>query len=144
MQLQIETSKLLSPRFTFGELTVTSRADLLQKNRISGVQYIQNLSLLANYILEPAGSLLNTPFIITSAYRCADLNKIIGGKENSQHLLGQAADIVPQSISLREAFEKLKTSNICYGQLIYEGRWIHISLGAPFRPLEKCLQSFEL
>lgn len=33
------------------------------------------------------------PIIITSGYRCPELNKIVGGKKNSQHLRAQAADL---------------------------------------------------
>lgn len=34
------------------------------------------------------------PFIITSGYRCKKHNKVVGGKINSEHLTGEAADIV--------------------------------------------------
>lgn len=30
---------------------------------------------------------------INSGYRCAELNRMVGGVKNSQHMLGQAADI---------------------------------------------------
>ena len=34
------------------------------------------------------------PITINSAYRCEAHNKSVGGSENSQHILGKAADIV--------------------------------------------------
>lgn len=34
------------------------------------------------------------PFVITSAYRCPDHNKYVGGAERSPHLVGMAADIL--------------------------------------------------
>ena len=35
----------------------------------------------------------SVPFVITSGYRCAKHNKAVGGKPNSAHLTGYAADI---------------------------------------------------
>jgi len=41
---------------------------------------------------------LNKPVIITSAYRCPDYNKQIGGAKNSAHMKGLALDIaIPNS-----------------------------------------------
>ena len=49
--------------------------------------------LLLNLIRNRAG----IPFIITSGYRCPAHNKAVGGKTNSAHLYGKAADILVQS-----------------------------------------------
>ena len=139
------TYKQLSPHFSFEELTITNRKYLLEANRLAALNHIEELALLANYILEPARLALNTPLIITSAYRCAQLNKAVGGAAKSQHLFGQAADFVPQGIALKEAFDILRAAQyVRYGQLIYEGKWIHISLGAPFRPLARCGEVLEI
>lgn len=139
------TYKQLSPHFSFEELTVTNRKYLLEANRLAALNHIEELALLANYILEPARLALNTPLIITSAYRCAQLNKAVGGAAKSQHLFGQAADFVPQGIALKEAFDILRAAQyVRYGQLIYEGKWIHISLGVPFRPLARCGEVLEI
>jgi uncharacterized protein YcbK (DUF882 family) len=139
------TYKQLSPHFSFEELTITNRKYLLEANRLAALNHIEELALLANYILEPARLALNTPLIITSAYRCAQLNKAVGGAAKSQHLFGQAADFVPQGIALKEAFDILRAAqHVRYGQLIYEGKWIHISLGAPFRPRARCGEVLEI
>lgn len=98
------------------------------------------LTALANYILEPLRFLLKTPLKINSGYRCPALNKAVGGSKNSQHLKGEAADFIPLGLDLRQSFEIIKSSPLHYGQLILEPGWIHISLGAPFRELEKCGQ----
>lgn len=135
----------LSPHFSFEELTITTHTNLLEDNRKLAFDYAQNIAVLANYVLEPARTLLKTPLIITSGYRSPALNKLAGSKPSSQHILGQAADFIPKDINLKEAFLMLRSADIlAYGQLIYEREWIHISLGAPFRPLEKCGQAFEI
>lgn len=139
------TYKQLSPHFSFEELTFTNRKNLLEINRLSALNHIDELALLANYILEPARLALNTPLIITSAYRCGQLNNAVGGTEKSQHLFGQAADFLPKNLPLNDAFNILRSAGyIRYGQLIYEGKWIHISLGAPFRPLARCGEVLEI
>jgi len=137
----------LSPHFTFNELTVTSKAKYKIVNRLFAKEYINNLTLLANYVLEPARAILNHPLIITSSYRCPGLNREIGGSATSQHLNGTAADfkISSKDLSLEDAFIKLKESPFLhYGQLILEKSWLHISLGAPFRILNKCYENFKI
>jgi len=73
--------------------------------------------------------------LITSGYRCPELNKKVGGVANSQHIVGEAADIAisDESISdkrLKESFLFIQ-NNCCFDQLILEhknGRsWIHVS-----------------
>ena len=55
---------------------------------------VENLQNLVANVLQPLRTLLRTPFQITSGYRCEDLNRRIGGSDNSQHCVGQAADVV--------------------------------------------------
>lgn len=43
--------------------------------------------------LDKARSLADTPFKIISGYRCREHNKAVGGKPNSAHIQGLAADI---------------------------------------------------
>ena len=137
----------LSPHFTFEELTKTSKAPYKLLNCLLAKQYTENLMILTNYLLEPARAIINTPLIITSGYRCLGLNKEISGSNNSQHLNGTAADFVLDSkyLTLENAFTKLKESPFLhYGQLILEKNWIHLSLGVPFRELNKCCESFKI
>jgi hypothetical protein len=62
-------------------------------------------------VLQPLRTLLRTPFQITSGYRCDELNTRIGGSVNSQHRLGQAADVVlsPQFVNdPNPAFQRIR------------------------------------
>ena len=52
----------------------------------------RNINLLVDNVLDPIRDKLCTPVIITSGYRCQQVNKLVGGANNSQHLLGCAAD----------------------------------------------------
>jgi len=43
--------------------------------------------------LEAFRSAVGKPVTVNSAYRCPEHNKAVGGAPNSQHVLGQAADV---------------------------------------------------
>jgi zinc D-Ala-D-Ala carboxypeptidase len=45
-------------------------------------------------MLDKAREKANTPFLISSGYRCKEHNKDVGGSATSSHLKGCAADIV--------------------------------------------------
>jgi hypothetical protein len=59
------------------------------------------------------------------------LNSSIGGAKNSQHVEAEAAD-THYIIPLNEAYNKIASTNLPWGQLIYEfSQWIHISIQSP-------------
>lgn len=49
--------------------------------------------------LQTLRDIVGKPIIITSACRCEKKNKNVGGKKDSQHLLGTAADIQVDGMS---------------------------------------------
>ena len=50
------------------------------------------LKVLAVQLLEPLRRRLNAPIAITSGYRNAEVNRLVGGAVRSQHTAGEAAD----------------------------------------------------
>ncbi len=59
------------------------------------------ISISANLVLklDLARELAETPFIITSGYRCPKHNQQVGGVRNSAHVLGLAVDVaVPNNV----------------------------------------------
>ena len=58
---------------------------------------LANITKLANQ-LQYVRDNVAMPININSGYRCEVHNKSVGGSENSQHLLGKAADIVIQGL----------------------------------------------
>jgi len=65
-------------------------------------EVLSNVLILVKQ-LQALRDALDWPIIVNSGYRCVAHNKAIGGKANSQHLLGKAADIraellVPEDI----------------------------------------------
>jgi hypothetical protein len=143
----------ITPHFSFYQLTETSHDDLQEENRAVS-SLIKNKIVKTAQLLEDVRDIVG-PFIVTSGYRCPTLNKLVGGQTNSQHLRGEAADIVPWGEIFDSAFDKLiKAANAKYfefGQMIREigsreghSQWIHISLGAPWRDPAKCGQVLKM
>ncbi len=122
----------LSSHFSLEELSNTSNLYLLKKNRTEARNRLEDMECLA-WFAEQIRAFLGVPMVVSSAFRCEDLNKAVGGSLNSQHLYARAIDFVPKGISIDECFDILKDSKLVYGQLIKEqsGKsvWIHVGMG---------------
>lgn len=120
----------LTKNFTIHELTYSVTAEANKIDNRPSVQVIANLKALCENVLQPLRDCLNCPIIVTSGFRCAVLNKKIGGRPNSQHLVGQAADIIVPRRNLKDVYNYIK-HNLPYDQLLYEynktDKWLHIS-----------------
>ena len=55
--------------------------------------------------LDVLRELAGVPVIVTNGYRCPKHNAEVGGVENSQHVLGTAADIYCDNLSVDELAE---------------------------------------
>lgn len=134
----------LSPHFTFEELTRTGQAALQKKNQEEAGQFLPALHDLAE-MLEVIRTKFG-PVRVTSAFRGPAVNAAVGGSTRSQHMVGEAADISCPSATDEVLHKWIVTeSGIAFGQCILErppGRsWVHVSLGAPYRPAAKCGES---
>jgi len=109
--------------FTIDELTHTNTG----LSNIPDNEVIYNLSLLINNVLDPLRIKYGHSITVDSGYRSIEVNKKVGGVSTSQHLKGQAADIVAGSIE-EKLFNIIKELGI-YDQLIneYNFKWVHVS-----------------
>lgn len=120
----------LSPHFTLDELTASQTAIQRNIKNSPNKKELANLRRLCRTILEPFRALVG-PLHVSSGFRSEALNRITSGVPNSQHRLGQAADILPINTELKTAYLKLVDSKIPFDQAIFEfGRWIHVSWNA--------------
>lgn len=89
-----------------------------------------NLRELVEKVLDPLRLFYGKPISINSGYRCAELNKKVGGVWNSQHLTGEAADITAgnkiENCKLAKMIVELK---LPFDQVIDEANysWVHVS-----------------
>lgn len=91
---------------------------------------VLNLLELVQNVLDPIREAYKKPITVNSGYRCIELNRAIGSKDNSQHILGLAADItVGSRESNKQLFEFIQSNIKEWDQLINENnyQWIHIS-----------------
>lgn len=129
-------NEIRTQHFTLAELCHSDTADRKHINNTpTNGNTIAALSNLMTQVLEPARQQLGVPVIVSSGYRCERLNKAVGGVANSQHLKGQAADLVCTRREDKERlFEILAAMDI--DQLLWETnkngtQWIHVSYVSP-------------
>lgn len=105
------------------------------------VEVLSNLFLTAHglqsirdFIKKKFG--FEIPLYITSGYRCEELNEEVGGVDDSAHLFGLAADIVPSGITVKQLYEAIQEmEDLPFDQLIHEkvgnAEWVHIGFRQP-------------
>lgn len=95
------------------------------------VAVLDNLMRLCEAVLEPLRYAVERPVIVTSGWRPAEINTLIGGSRNSQHIDGQAADIIVPGVRPFAVAAWLRDNSRHYDQVIDEfGRWVHVSVPA--------------
>lgn len=120
----------LSPHFTLEEATISQEASRRGIDNLSPSSEVIEVARKTAFELEIVRSTLNTPIHINSWIRSLNLNRAIGSKDSSQHVLGCAVDFISPSFG--------SPSRICqyllgykdlirWDQLILEHTWVHIS-----------------
>ena len=91
----------------------------------------RNINLLVDNVLDPIRDMVNAPIIITSGYRCPQVNRLVGGVDNSQHMSGCAADFRVMGFTPSMMYEVFLYifNTLKYDQLIYyrSKNIIHVS-----------------
>ena len=114
--------------FSISELCRSAKAKQHGIKNTPSISQVDNMLNLIFYCLQPIRDMLQKPMIISSGFRCPELNKLVGGVSNSQHLYGQAADFTVPGESVQGIIFKIQTSNIEFDQVINEyDKWVHIS-----------------
>ena len=122
--------------FTISELVAsdTAKAKGIDNSPTTAVR--ANLVALIETLLDPLREAWKSPIRVTSGYRCAILNRAVGGSSTSAHLYGCAADIVPLNGKIAEFKEFCRkyfdVRRHLYDQVILEvdgeREWVHIGL----------------
>ncbi len=116
----------LSTNFSLEELTATSTG---LKNNPNPIQ-LGSLQELAEHVLQPLRNMYGQPIRITSGFRSIQVNTRVGGVATSQHIKGEAADLVCRD---NATIFRLIRDHLSFDQLIWEAGndmepdWVHVS-----------------
>ena len=114
--------------FKISEFTQSHTATAHSIANVPTAEAVKNLEALVTCVLDPVREAWGTPIIVSSGYRCEELNKAVGGAKNSQHMTGCAADIVCSEP--RKLFDIIKQQGK-FDQLLWEHsgktQWLHVS-----------------
>lgn len=90
----------------------------------------QNLTAMVGAVLDPLRLAYGKRILVNSGYRNEQLNRLVGGVKNSQHLKGEAADISTGSrMENRKLAQMIVSLRLPFDQLIDEANyaWVHVS-----------------
>ncbi len=124
----------LTPHFTLAEMVASDTADACGITNTPGADEIANLTDTCELLELVRARCGGHPVIVTSGYRCPDLNDEIGGADDSAHLYGCAADFtIPDFGDPLEVCLAIEPHLSEWGvdQLIYEMTWVHIGRAIP-------------
>lgn len=122
-------SKSLSNYFTWEEVIHSNTAERkgfdnsLPPNLVSNVLYAASK-------MDYVRTILATPILVDDWYRCLDLNRFLGSKDNSDHCIGTAIDFISPHFGSPLAICKYLLQykdSVNWKQLILEYTWVHIS-----------------
>lgn len=118
--------------FRWGELCVSETADEhgieIRVERDGEVSH--NLRALVQRVLQPFRDALGEPLYLTSVYRPPEVNRLVGGVEDSDHVLGRAADAHAEDVAGIDLAHVALDAGIVFDQLILEhdqGGIVHVS-----------------
>lgn len=124
----------LSRSFTLAEMCKSQTAINRGWDNIAKGENIENLRALCVNVLQPLRDHFNLPVTVISGYRGANVNRAVGGRFNSQHLVGEAADIEIGGVSNADVWRYI-VAELPYDQCIAEylekanpnAGWVHVS-----------------
>ena len=124
--------------FSIEEMTKSATAKRLGIDNSPSPEIENNMVRLIETVLDPIRERYGSPLRISSGYRCKKLNDAVDGSKTSQHMKGEAADLIPADGDTRRLFylikEMIDNKEIKCGQLIWEygtkkaPKWVHISI----------------
>lgn len=126
----LKAKEIQSEFFTLRELTKSSTASKNHINNSPTEEIVRNLQYGVDMVLDPLRRLYGKPIIITSGYRCKELNKKVGGVTNSWHTQGNAADIHVSSLAeankIFSNLQKIPSVDTALFEHSTSGQWLHV------------------
>lgn len=135
----------LSKNFTLEEMCSSTTADIYKIKNEPNEEQKENLNILCNKVLQPTRDDFGKPIHVNSGFRSAELNKKVGGKVNSYHLQGKAADLHVDGRSEGAYLSALLLRCNLTDLVILEKRgkkfWVHVQWS--YAPRHKYIQDFD-
>ena len=121
-----------SPHFSIEELTFSETAARKGIDNTPSDDVLDNLYKTAMEMENVRELLNNNPILISSGYRCLELNELLGSKPTSAHIRGLACDFTcPKFGDPDDIVDAIFKSDILYDQIILEfDKWVHIAFPA--------------
>ena len=128
---------MMFPNFELSEFLESDTARRKKIDNFPSFEVVEHLKELTSTILQPLRSAWGSGIVVTSGYRCPELNKALSGaSDTSVHPLGYASDLQPSNGEFDKfvifAQDFLMRNGIPFDQLIVESnkgsRWLHIGL----------------
>jgi len=128
----------LSPNLSLAEVTKSATAIKRGIANAPTQEHLQNLKRVATHVFQPIREHFGKPLAVSSGYRSAQLNELIGGSKRSQHSKGEALDLdadVYGGLTNAAVFNYIK-DHLTFDQLIWEfgtddePAWVHVSYKA--------------
>ena len=124
----------LSKNFTLSELTKSQTAVRKNIKNEPSTAHVENLTHLAETVLQPVRDHFGKPVVISSGYRSPELCEAIGSSSKSQHARGEAADLEIMGVDNMQLAMWIN-KNTDFDQLILEfyepgdpnSGWVHCS-----------------
>lgn len=88
----------LSEHFHLSEFVRSSTATRHNLNNVPPPEVVRRLQMLCLRVLEPLRRAVDGPIHVSSGYRSAEVNRLVGGSMTSDHIRGCAADIYSSTI----------------------------------------------
>ena len=118
-----------SPNFSLDELTFSETATRKGIDNTPNDNVLDNLYKTAMEMENVRELLNNNPILISSGYRCLELNTLLGSKPTSAHIRGLACDFTcPKFGDPHDIVDAIFRSDILYDQIILEfDKWVHLA-----------------
>lgn len=122
----------ISEHITYDEAIKSPTAIRHGIDNIPNEAIIIKMRIVAQECFEPLRKWYNKPIKIDSFYRGLELNTILKGAANSQHMFGEAIDMFAGNKEENKKIFDWCKANLIFDQLIWEygGEWVHISFKA--------------
>ena len=123
-----------SEYFNLKEFERSSVADKYNIDNTIPKELIPHIEELIDF-LNPIREVWGKPIVVTSGYRCKELNKKVRGVDSSAHTIGYGVDLVSGDFRVFSNFIKsyfMSHPEIKFDQVIIEksgkSQWVHIGL----------------